>query len=273
MSRNYWTESTDNIFVAAHRGLSVKYPENTMEAFRAAASCGVDQIETDVRMTKDRELIIMHDAKVDRTTDGSGFVHDFTLSEIKRLDAGVKAGAEFTGYRVPAFREFLSLCREYDVPTIDVELKEYPENGNDEIAYECCDRAIEMIEEFGYGDRCVLNTFSGKLHEYIFGKYGRKYRQHVYYPISYMGKGMTMDPAEYAFCVCMFRSWWNGDRMNIGTPEEFQMMAEKGIEPWAGACVKDEEGVERAIKAGARLITVNNGDEILSILRKKGKHQ
>ena len=71
---NYWTQSEKNIYVAAHRGCSTKYPENTMAAFRAAVEAEVDQIEIDVHETKDGELVIIHDDKVDRTTDGKGKV-------------------------------------------------------------------------------------------------------------------------------------------------------------------------------------------------------
>ena len=84
---NYWNESRDNVYVAAHRGWSTVYPENTMEAFRAAIDLGVDQIETDVRVTRDGELVLIHDETVDRTTNGSGRVIDMTLSELKALDA------------------------------------------------------------------------------------------------------------------------------------------------------------------------------------------
>ena len=75
---NYWTQSPKNIWVAAHRGFSEKYPENTMEAFRAAVELGVDQIETDVRITADGELVLHHDATLDRTTTGTGLVKDHT---------------------------------------------------------------------------------------------------------------------------------------------------------------------------------------------------
>ena len=76
---NYWTQSKDNIFVAAHRGWSDMYPENTMIAFEKAIELGVDQLETDVRITKDGALVLIHDKTVDRTTDGTGFVRDYTL--------------------------------------------------------------------------------------------------------------------------------------------------------------------------------------------------
>ena len=72
MIMNYWTQSNTNIYVAAHRGWKSKYPENTKEAFEAALTLGVDQLETDVRITKDGELVLIHDDKVDRTTNGTG---------------------------------------------------------------------------------------------------------------------------------------------------------------------------------------------------------
>ena len=65
-----WTQSEQNIWVAAHRGWCEKYPENTMLAFEKAIDLGVDQLETDLRMTRDGAIVLMHDADVARTTDG-----------------------------------------------------------------------------------------------------------------------------------------------------------------------------------------------------------
>ena len=91
---NYWTQSPKNIYVAAHRGWRTKYPENTMESFRAAEALGVDQLELDVRVTKDDELVVIHDPTVDRTTDGTGLVREKTLTELKALDAGIFKGCQ-----------------------------------------------------------------------------------------------------------------------------------------------------------------------------------
>ena len=87
---NYWTESKDNIYVAAHRGWSTLYPENTLLAFKKSIEIGVDQIETDVRITRDGELVCIHDATVDRTTNGTGLVRELTLTQLKLLDAGAE---------------------------------------------------------------------------------------------------------------------------------------------------------------------------------------
>ena len=269
---NYFTESRDNIFVAAHRGLSAVYPENTLLAFRKALEVGADQLETDVRISADGRLVLMHDATVDRTTDGTGRVDEKTFEELEALDAGVKKG--FPGERIPEFTEFMELVKDHPTVTLDVELKEYPTEGHEEISYSVCDRVLRIIDDYGFADRVVINTFSGALHEYIRKKFGGKYRRHLYYPVSYLGE-LTEDPYSFpdAFCCCMFRREKVRGEMNIADPEEFAEMAARGIEPWAGAAVKDAAGVDRAIAAGAVLITCNNADEILSLLRERGKHK
>ena len=266
---SFWTQSTKNIFVAAHRGFCEKYPENTMEAFRAALELGVDQIETDIRVTHDGELVLIHDATVDRTTNGTGKVCDKTLAELRTLDAGSYMGEQFRGARIPTLREFMEYVKNHPTLTLDLELKEYPTNGREAIAYDVCDRVIAMVEEYGFADRIVLNTFSGALHEYIRKKYGSRYRQHVYYPLHHLGR-VTENPYRYAYCCCMFQAFY--EEMNLASPMECKRMAEMGVEPWAGACVRDERGVDLAIACGATLITCNNPDMILDILRKKGYH-
>jgi len=268
---NYWNESTKNIYVAAHRGYRTNYPENTLPAIKAALELGVDQIEVDVRVTRDNELVLIHDATVDRTTNGTGLVRDKLLSEIKALDAGSFKGEQFAGTEIPTFIEFMELVKDHPTITLDIELKEYPTTpGNETLAYEVCDRVLKIIDDYGFSDRVVINTFSNPLNEYIYKTYGKKYRQHVYYPINTMSGPITMDPYGYAFCTCMFKAFYCD--LNMATKAEFDMMAELGPEPWAGACVKDERGVDMAIANGAKLITCDNPELILELLRKKGYH-
>lgn len=95
--------------VCAHRGASVTHPENTLPAFREAIRLGAHMIEFDVRMTKDSEPVIMHDATVDRTTNGSGKVCELMLAELKELDAGAWKDAKFEGTKVPTLTEALEI--------------------------------------------------------------------------------------------------------------------------------------------------------------------
>lgn len=102
----------------AHRGASASAPENTLAAFSTAIEMGVDAIELDVRMTRDGQLVVIHDASVDRTTDGTGAVSSLDLAEIKQLDAGAWFYREgiriFWDQRqltVPVLSEVLDLVR------------------------------------------------------------------------------------------------------------------------------------------------------------------
>jgi glycerophosphoryl diester phosphodiesterase len=94
--------------VLAHRGASAYAPENTFAAFDLAVELGAPALETDVRATADGHLVLLHDERVDRTTDGHGPVADLTLAEVKALDAGSWFEPRFAGQRVPTLGEFLA---------------------------------------------------------------------------------------------------------------------------------------------------------------------
>ena len=98
-----------DIVVVAHRGLAPGLPENSPHAFRHALELGVDLIEVDLRMTRDGVPVIIHDDTVDRTTNGQGEVKTCTLAELKKLDAGIHAGLQFAGAKIPTFEETLAL--------------------------------------------------------------------------------------------------------------------------------------------------------------------
>jgi len=90
--------------IIAHRGASYFEPENTLRSFKRAIEMGADFVEMDIRMSKDKELVVIHDADVNRTTNGSGLVKDKTLSELKKLDIGL-------GERIPTLDEVLKLTK------------------------------------------------------------------------------------------------------------------------------------------------------------------
>ncbi len=95
--------------VIAHRGAKANAPENTLAAIRRAHVEGARWVEFDVKLTADSQPILMHDATLDRTTDGTGAVRDRTLDEIRRLDAGAWFDPRFAGERVPTLAETLEL--------------------------------------------------------------------------------------------------------------------------------------------------------------------
>ncbi|MER6571746.1 glycerophosphodiester phosphodiesterase family protein [Streptomyces sp. NPDC001093] len=93
-----------NFLTIGHRGVMGVEPENTLRSFVAAQDAGLDLIELDLHLSKDGALVVMHDAEVDRTTDGTGPIADKTLAELRSLDAG-------RGERVPVFEEVLDTVR------------------------------------------------------------------------------------------------------------------------------------------------------------------
>ncbi len=88
-----------------HRGAAFEAPENTIPSFKTAKEIGVYGVEMDLHTTKDNELIVMHDETLDRTTEGKGFIHDYTLEQIRKLDAGIKFGQKWRGTKVPTLKE------------------------------------------------------------------------------------------------------------------------------------------------------------------------
>ncbi|MBM1105131.1 hypothetical protein JQC67_03160 [Aurantibacter crassamenti] len=95
--------------ICAHRGANKTHPENTISAFKEAIRLGAQMIEFDVQLTKDEKLIIMHDATVDRTTNGSGFVKNLTFDQLRSLDAGTWKSKKFEGEKIPTLKEVLQI--------------------------------------------------------------------------------------------------------------------------------------------------------------------
>lgn len=94
--------------LCAHRGALETHPENTIPAFRATVNAGAHMIELDVWLTKDNQIVVLHDPTVDRTTNGEGKVSDLIFEEIRKLDSGSWKDIEFKGAKIPTFDEVLS---------------------------------------------------------------------------------------------------------------------------------------------------------------------
>ncbi len=103
------------VLVIAHRGASGYAPENTIAAFRKAVAMGVTFIETDLHLSRDARFVAIHDGTLDRTTNGKGAVHEFTLADLRKLDAGSWFGSEFAGERIPTLEEILQFAKKHDV--------------------------------------------------------------------------------------------------------------------------------------------------------------
>jgi len=134
-------------FVAAHRGFSGIYPENTMLAFEKAVELRPEFMECDVHMTKDNKVVVMHDEKLDRTTNGTGLIMDHTLEEIKKLDAGSKKDPKFAGVQVPTLEELLDLAK--GKVAVCIEIK----------AILAVWSTVSLIKQFNMEDEVIIFSF------------------------------------------------------------------------------------------------------------------
>lgn len=139
----------------AHRGCSMAYPENTLSAFRAAAEIdGITGIELDVQLTKDNQIVVIHDETVDRTTNGTGNVRDFTLVELQEFQIQAKDGEV---EHIPTMEEVFALLKPYCEENgllINIELK------NSKVRYEGMEELLlELVKQYGLENYIVYSSF------------------------------------------------------------------------------------------------------------------
>jgi len=143
-------------FVVAHRGASGSAPENTLAALRAALDLGVRMAEIDVRLTSDKQVVLLHDHVIGRTTTGSGQTKNMSLAELRSLDAGAWFGEGFSGEQVPLLKEALQLLREHDC-YVNIEIKPPYEH---EDVLDRIDRIVQIVQE----EQMFANTLFGSFH-------------------------------------------------------------------------------------------------------------
>jgi glycerophosphoryl diester phosphodiesterase len=143
---------TGRPLIVGHRGASGYAPENTLASFGLALEQGADVVELDVHLSRDGEVVVIHDERLERTTDGRGFVHQHTLAELKRLDAGAWHEPRFAGERLPALSEVLEWAagRAY----LAIEIKNAP------IFYDGIEAAIvEQLDRHRMRERALVISF------------------------------------------------------------------------------------------------------------------
>lgn len=140
----------------AHRGAPLLAPENTLPAMRAAAEKGARWVEVDVKLTRDMKPVIIHDDRLDRTTNGTGFVGNTLFEDVRKLDAGGKFSPDFAGTRVPTLEELVEVVLELDLG-LQLELK--PTAGDDIETAEVALAAMKTLWPAGRG-KLFFTSFS-----------------------------------------------------------------------------------------------------------------
>lgn len=140
--------------VVGHRGASCMAPENTLAAFERAAAVQADGVELDVHLTVDGHAVVIHDDTVDRTTNGTGAVHEMTLEQIRTLDASMgKQG--YCGAKIPTLEEIYDLLHLTNL-SINVELKENAYHGG----FPVIPKVLEIEEKYGMSGRVYYSSFN-----------------------------------------------------------------------------------------------------------------
>ena len=276
--------NTDNndkrIIVSGHRGESTYNPENTMAAIRAAVGYGVDMIETDIHMTKDRLLVLRHDEII----PGAGRVKDFTYDELLKVKPDL-----------PLLEELLELAQKTPDLILNLEFKDVPcsDTANsggagsvqnidpgmaamdNEWAYECADRVLDMVKEASLEKRALLCSFSGKIIDYAYNREGKKFSYHAFYPFFIMGE-MENDPAQICSVACMQHRYMDrsGNVIRYDDPlcpkEWFENVSAMGLVPLAAPSLTTYENFDAAFSYGARIVNANDPKGMIEHLKTTG---
>jgi len=133
--------------VIAHRGLSSLYPENTLISFKKAIELGVDFIELDVRETKDKKIVVIHDETVDRTTNGNGKISELTLEKIKKFDAGKWFNRKFNNEKISLLKEVFGILDERT--KLFIEIKEVN-----------IENFLGIVKEYNMEEKVIIGSFN-----------------------------------------------------------------------------------------------------------------
>jgi glycerophosphoryl diester phosphodiesterase len=145
----------DDFTIIAHRGASAYYPENTIPSFEGAIAMGADMVELDVQLTSDKEVVVFHDEKISRCTDGRGKLADYTLARLKKLDAGSWYDKKFKNTRIPTLAEVLDICKQRIAVNIEIKTEAVGKMFFGGIEEKC----LKIVEQSGMKKHVVFSSF------------------------------------------------------------------------------------------------------------------
>ena len=235
------------IYTEGHRGFCALYPENTLLSFEKAFELGVDAVEFDVWLSKDKVPVLMHDGNPLRTCGVEGHLRDMTLSEIKTLDPCYRAkfGDVFSGkVQVPTLEELLKLAADKSPDILfGVEIKEYTEEN--------VDLTCQLLKKYGVVDRCWFYAFNGRIIKYLKEKHNART---MGYP----------DFQMHEFCGYEYYDEI-GINLALVKSELCRFYCEKGL-PVHMYCADNVDDVKICIERGADLITANDPTALMQIV-------
>jgi glycerophosphoryl diester phosphodiesterase len=254
MSKNPWLREYRPLSVA-HRGHSIAYPENTLEAYRKAIELGIEMIECDVNIASDGKLVMMHDPTLDRTTTGSGRVSASTWEEIQRLDAGSKFKPEFAGVQVPSSEETLLLYKDAGI------LSCFEVKGGD--AEESNRIALGLVELFIKHDMLEKAFMSSYYHEAL--QLAQSRCPDLLLAPERLPDDAPADPAEAVRQAKSFSAPVIQHQYTVLTEEVVRVLHKNEIAVWSWSTT-DEESMVFSIQLGADALMGDDVQLMLDIL-------
>lgn len=150
-----YNDNDDGFVVIAHRGASAYYPENTMAAFRGAVEMNAEMIELDIMLSKDGVPVAFHDAKLNVHSNGKGKLADYTLEELKKLDAGSWFDKKFAGEEIPTLEEVLAYAA--GKVALNIEIK--TEAVTNDLYGGVEEKSIELVKKYGMEEHVMFSSF------------------------------------------------------------------------------------------------------------------
>ena len=239
--------------IYGHRGASAHAPENTLEAFALSMEMGAEGFELDVHMSKDGELVVIHDETVDRTTDGTGFVRNLTLQQLKELDASASMEG-FKNCRIPTLREVFTLVQDtHHIVNVEIKTDECEYPGIEE-------KCLALAKEMGIEERVIYSSFN---HHTLIKM--RQLKPDV--KLGMLFGDIMVKPWEYANQLNV--EYLHPMKMNIYVPDFAKDATEAGygINMWT---INDEETINYCLEQNVGIIT-NYPDVAVALRAEKTK--
>ena len=229
----------------AHRGFSGNYPENTLLAFQKGMEAGADGFELDIHLTKDGEMVVIHDETIDRTTNGTGFIKDYTYEELQPFDASAGFAGKYGINRIPTLRQYFELIQGNGKIT-NIELK------NSIIWYDGMEeKAIALVKEFGMEDQVIFSSFNHCSME-------KCKRLAPEIPCGLLVDSWLIRPGEYTKSRGMEYYHPHYLSLDPATVEEIHSHG-IGIHTWT---VNEEKDIRRMLDLGVHAIITNYPDRV-----------
>ncbi len=232
-----------NVLIAGHRGYPAKLTENTLASFQAATNSGVDMIETDIRITKDKHLVLIHDSSAERVGGNSRLIRDMTLEEVMTLRIGKEKAS------IPTLDDLFGLFSDNKTLLYNIEIKVYSHEEGIEAVHDTVVQAVALCQKFDVCDRVIFNSFDAYVLEYIYKNYGNRFKLHGYYPYSIM-ENITDNPNNYLDYACF---WAHGEEAKAFC----DYLKQHGIEPCTGSDTTETQFYEAA-KYGCSMFTLDD---------------